>query len=162
MEADYKILEEDYVNAMKLYSKITPKIAAGIGAVIVVLVIAAIFGGAAIKGGVAGGLIGGGVVLLLSRFIVNPLLTRRNYRNYKSIHENIHIRLKDEGIEFSTVDGEGILRWDKILKWRQNESLILIYPMPRLYHIVPKSIKEAGFDLGTLVHSLESKVGHET
>ena len=166
MATEYKISEVDYVRAMKLFSIITPKIAAMYAAAIAVLGVAAVFGPPVLKGGAIGGLIGGGVVIILGRLIVNPFLARRHYRKYKAIQEPIYIQLKDDGIEFSTADGKGLLRWEKIFKWRQNEDYVLIYPMPRLYHIVlkivPKTIKESGFDLLALTKTLEARVRNET
>ena len=162
MATEYKISEIDYVRAMKLFSKITPKIAAIYAAAIAVLSAAAVFAPPVVKDGAIGGLIGGAVVIILGRLIVNPILSRRHYRKYKAIQEPIHIQLKDDGVEFSTADGKVLLRWEKILKWRQNEGYILIYPMPRLYHIVPKTIKASGFDLLALTKTLEARVGKKT
>lgn len=162
METTYKISEQDYLRAMKLFSKITPKVATIYGVAVVALGLVAIFGTAAIKGGAIGGLIGGGAVVVLGRLIINPYLARRHYRKYKAIHEPINIKLKEEGVELSTPDGGGLVRWEKILKWRQNEDYLLVYPMPRMYHIIPKSISESGFELPALIEALQEKVGNET
>jgi hypothetical protein len=162
METTYKISEDDYVGAMKLFSKITPKVAAVYGAVILMLGLVAILGSGAVKGGAIGGLIGGGVVIVVGRLIVNPILARRHYKKYKAIQEPINIKLKDDGIELSTPDGGGLIRWEKIFKWRQNEEYLLVYPMPRLYHIIPKSIGKSGFDVSGLIGALREKVGNET
>lgn len=162
METTYIISEHDYVRAMKLFSKITPKLAAIFGASVLVLGILAVFGPPIIKGGAIGGLIGGGVVFILGRFIVNPILARRHYRKYKAIQEPINIKLKEDGIELSNSDGGGLVRWEKIFKWRQNEEYLLIYPMPRMYHIIPKSISKTGFELPALIQALQEKIGNET
>ena len=162
MEATYKISEEDYVRAMKLSSKISPRIKAIYAVAVLALVFVAAFGSTAVIGGVAGGLIGGGAVAVLARLLVNNFLARRHYKKYKAIHEPINIRLQEEGIELSTSDGRVLVRWEKIVKWRQNEAYFLVYPMPRLYHIIPKSISDSGFDLSALVTALRDKVGKET
>ena len=162
METTYKISEQDYVSAAKLFNKITPKIAAIYGAVILLVGLVRILGSAAIKGGAIGGLVGGGVVIVLGRVIVTPFLARRYYRKYKAMHEPINIKLKEEGIELSTADGCGLVRWETILKWRQNEDYLLVYPMPKMYYIIPKSISESGFELPALIHALREKVGNET
>lgn len=162
METTYKISEHDYVRAMKLFGKIMPKVAAIYGAAVLVLGLVAVFGSAAIKGGAIGGLAGGAVVIVLGRFIVNPILARRHYRKYKAIQEPINIKLNEDGIELSTPDGGGLVRWDKIFKWRQDEEYLLIYPMPRMYHIIPKSISKSGFELPVLIQALQEKVGNET
>lgn len=162
METTYKISEQDYLRAMKLCSKITAKRATLYGTIIAVFVLVAIFGNTIIQSGAIGGLIGGGVVIVISRLIINPLLARRHYRKYKAIHEPITINLKEEGIKFSTADSSSLFRWEKILKWRQNEEYLLVYPMPRLYYIIPKSIRESGFELSKLIQMLQEKVGNET
>ena len=107
-------------------------------------------------------MIGGGVVFVFGRFLVNPILARRHYRKYKAIQEPINIKLNEDGIELSNPDGGGLVRWEKIFKWRQNEEYLLIYPMPRMYHIIPKSISKAGFELTALIQALQEKVGNET
>jgi hypothetical protein len=45
--------------------------------------------------------------------------------------------------------------------WRQNNQFILVYRMPILFHIVPKSIAREGFDIPLLVQRLAEHVGPE-
>ncbi|WP_163832217.1 YcxB family protein [Spartinivicinus ruber] len=161
MNTEYSITEDDYVRAMKLFSKITTKAAVIYLIIIGVAVIAAIFGSPVIKGSAIGGLVGGGSVAIVMRFLINPILSRRDYRKYKAIQEPIKIHLLNEGVQFSASDGEGIVRWEQVHKWRQNDDYLLIYPMPGLYHIIPKSIAESGFDLSGLITTLHEKVGNE-
>ena len=155
MDAEYTISEDDYVNAMKLYSRFTPRLALIYGIGFLVLLLFAVFGSPTLKSG-------GGIVTVLGRFLISPILARRHYKKYKAIHLPIHIGLKDEGVGFSTSDGGGVVRWENIYKWRQNDRYLLIYPMPRLYHIIPKSIESSGFDISALVAMLQAKVGKET
>ena len=162
MEATYTISERDYVRAMKLFSKITPKVASIYAISIVALALTAFFGSPVLGAGAIGGLIGGLVVVVLGRLIASPLRAKRHYRKYKAIHEPITIQLKAEGVGFATADGSGVIKWEKIFKWRQNDNYLLIYPMPRLYHIVPKAIANSGFNLSSLIEILQSKVGKET
>jgi hypothetical protein len=49
-----------------------------------------------------------------------------------------------------------------MLEWRQNDDYVLVYLMPRMYHIIPKSIEESRFDLKSLIAALGKKVGNET
>jgi hypothetical protein len=46
-----------------------------------------------------------------------------------------------------------------VVRWRQNERFILIYPMPAMFYIVPKAIAGNGFDVSLLVQRLTSQVG---
>lgn len=162
MEANYVISEDDYVGAMKLFAKPTPKAALFYGLGAVALAFGAVFGPPIIKAGAIGGLAGGGVVALLGRFIVSPFLSRRHYRKYKAIQEPVRMRLREDGVEFSNADATGVVKWEKVFRWRQNKDYILIYPMPRMYHIVPKSIEHQGAQLGPLLEALKSNVGNET
>jgi len=162
MESTYTITEHDYVRAMKLFSRVTLKMAGIYAIAIVCFFMAIIFGSPVIASGAIGGLIGGFVVIVIGRLVINPLMAKRHYNKYKAIQEPITVRLMDEGVVFSTTDGSGMIKWENIYKWRQNDSYLLIYPMPRLYHIIPKSISESGFDLSRLVETLQAKVGHET
>ena len=162
MQATYTISERDYVRAMKLFSKITPKVA-GIYAIAVIgLASATFFGPPVIRDGAIGGLIGGLVVVVFGRLLISPLLAKRHYRKYKAIQEPITIQLTEEGVGFTTADGGGVVKWDKVFKWRQNDNYVLIYPMPRLFHIIPKTKIDSGFNLSSLIENLHSQVGKET
>lgn len=108
---------------------------------------------------VAGGLGGGVVCAVMIKFFIGPFMARRHYRQYKAIHDEFTLRLLDEGVQFISSSGESILRWDSVLKWRQDSDYVLIFPMPRLYHIVPKSVAANGFDLEGLIERLRTQVG---
>lgn len=162
MHAKYVISEDDYVRAMKLFSKITPKVALFYCLGIAVLLSIAVFGSPVIRGGIIGGLIAGGGVYLICRLVVNPLLARRHYRKYKAIHEPVEMRLRQDGIEFANSDASGVVRWNTIFRWRQNRDYILVYPMPRMYHVIPKSVKDRGTELQPLIDALRRNVGKET
>ena len=94
-------------------------------------------------------------------FIRVPSQARRHYRQYKAIQELITAELTDAGIRFSNSDGDGVLPWSKLLQWRQNDRFVLIYGMPILYYIVPKSIERQGFDVPLLIRRLAEHVGPE-
>ncbi|MBU59708.1 MAG: hypothetical protein CL543_12580 [Alcanivorax sp.] len=70
------------------------------------------------------------------------------------MHQEFTVELREEGVSFSSRDGEGLLRWDAIHKWRQNDRYVIIFSMPRLYYVVPKSISESGFNIPALVAAL--------
>lgn len=162
MEASFTISDHDYLEAMKLFQKITPKIAGLYAIAVAILALTALLDPHVLKAGAWGGLTGGVFVVLPGRNVLNPLQAERHYKNYKEIQEPVTIQLKDEGIRFSTADSGGLIRWERIFKWRQNENYLLIYPMPQLYHIIPKSITDSGFDISSLITLLQSEVGKET
>jgi hypothetical protein len=159
MNAKFRISEGDYVNALKLYERLTPKMIAFYLLVAGALVLIAMFGSTLFRSGAIGGLIGGGVVAIFGRYLVAPMLARRHYRKYKAIHDEFIIGLSDDGVCIESSNAKGILPWGDILKWRENEGFLLLYLMPRLYHIVPKSIAQQGFDIALLVNGLNKNVG---
>lgn len=159
MKATYRISEQDYVDAMKLFAKLTPRIVIIYSLAVLSLATIAVFGSFALRGAAIGGLIGGISVSLIGRYVVSPFLARRHYRKYKAIHEEFEIELVDDGVRFENQNGNSIVTWDKVHKWRQNEVFVLIYPMPRLFYIVPKSLVSQRFDIGALTDKLQQHVG---
>ncbi len=71
----------------------------------------------------------------------------------------VRIRLENEGIRFFEKDGELLLRWEQIKKWKQNEHCVLVYRFPTFPLIISKSIADSGFDFPFLLETLCSKVG---
>jgi YcxB-like protein len=162
MEIEFKITQDDYVSAMKLYSKRTPIITGIYSAIVIVLCLIIVIGTPDLRVSAIGGLFGGSIVIMLMYFVITPLFARRHYQKYKAIQEPMFVQLMDDGVEFSNADGGGLVRWEKILKWRQNDEYVLLYLMPRLYHIIPKTVKNLGFDFTSLTKKLESTVGKES
>jgi hypothetical protein len=85
-------------------------------------------------------LIGGFVGYMFVKKIYAPYQTRKQYRSYKAIQESTSIELEGSSICFSSSSGQSKLKVDDLIKWRENEEFLLIYPAPCLYHIIPKRI----------------------
>jgi hypothetical protein len=166
MKAQYRITEDDYANASRFHAwrrfiarPSTAQLAYG-GILVALLgicmwalpAIAPVF---AVTGATLA------IMIAFGLFVRIPSRARRLYRQYKSIQEPITAELTDAGIKFSAPDGESNLPWSKILRWRQNDQFILIYPMPILFYILPKSIAQEGFDVPLLVQRLAEHVGPE-
>lgn len=147
------------MGAMKLFAELTPRSMFIYLASAIALAALAIFGTPVLRAGATGGLIGGLLVALVGRYVVSPILARKHYRKYKAIHDEFAVELVEDGVRFTSPDSDGKITWAKVLKWRQNEKYLLIYPMPRLFHIVPKSVAAQGFDLQALANELVRHVG---
>jgi Na+/melibiose symporter-like transporter len=101
------------------------------------------------------------ILVAAGLFLLTPIRARRHYRRYKAMQEPMAAELTETGVKFSNGDGEAILSWSKVFQWRQNDQFVLIYGMPILYHVVPKSIEREGFDIPLLVQRLAEHVGPE-
>ena len=161
MEVEFRISEADYVNASRLYWRLRPGLVLRLALIAVIIVLGSLLMPSLLQSAVLGGLIGAAVAIVLGRSLFGPWQARRHYRKYPAMHEPFRIALKEEGVELSTPDADGLVKWDKILKWRQNDDYLLLFPMPRLFYIIPKSISEHGFDFARLETQLQSKVGKE-
>ena len=162
MKATYRITESDYVNAMKLCANYSPRLLVILSIIILSLLLLLVFGPPFVKIIAISGLVGGFCGFTIQRYIYIPIISRRHYRKYKLIHEEFMIELLDDGIQSSSPNGNGKITWDKMLKWRHNEKYILVYPMPRLFYVVPKSIELSGFDVPLLISRLTQHVGKST
>jgi len=160
MIAKFRISEDDYAAAMKTFARMTRARWALLAGLAVLVVVGALLSGPAMWPIALGGL-GGGVGVILIALIVAPVMARRHYRKYKAMHSEFGAELLDNGLRLSSPHGEGTIVWENILKWRQNDRFVLIYPMPRIFHILPKSVAEQGFDLQGLIAQLKQRVGPE-
>jgi hypothetical protein len=95
-------------------------------------------------------------------YILVPYSARRMYRQYKAIQEPLAYELSEDGLLITSVEGEMTLLWRMILRWRQNDQFVLIYKMPLLFYVVPKSLAQQGFDIPLLVQRLAERVGKES
>lgn len=166
MEAEFQITEKDYVAAGLLNGEMTRKskyIHYAIDAVLVLLGIVAFYADKIIwAGGLIGAAIGGNLFPYALRGLYAPWYLKRHYRKYKVVKKPISILLLDEGVKFTTSNGEGLLKWEDMHHWRENSSLILIYLAPRIYHMIPKRIEELGFSITKLRNELIENVGIAT
>jgi hypothetical protein len=159
MSAEFTISEDDYARAVQLGSPLAPWRIGLLVLMGLVLIACAIWGPSPVREASMGGLLVLLAVVAGSRLFLVRYMARKSYRSYKAIQMPVHAELTADGLALRSSDGEGVLRWDKVLKWRQDDKLVLIYLAPRLFHIVPKSIASQGFDLQGLLHALQTKVG---
>jgi hypothetical protein len=158
IKAKYTISKQVYLDSQKLYVKISSKAAKGL---ILFAVIVAMMGfwWVPSRAILLGGLIGGGISGAFFYYVVLPRQARHYYQKYKAIQEEFEIELFEEGLNLSSRNGSWLVRWDQAIKWREDAQFVLIYPMPRLYHIVPKQIASQGFDIELLRSKLTTHLG---
>lgn len=159
MQVEFRLSEDDYVRAVRFGSplarwRVVVLTVMGLG-----LLGGAIFGSSVVRLSAMAGLVSFVAVVAGSRLFLQGFLARRTYRNYKAAQAATRVELKAEGLAMETNDAQGLLRWDNVLQWRQDDRFVLIYLAPRLFHVVPKSIAAKGFDLDGLLQALKDKVG---
>lgn len=74
-------------------------------------------------------------VLYFGIFI--PWRAKKLYREYTAIQEPVTVNVSDEGLEFISERGQGVLPWIDIRKTKSNKTLILIYPNSSIFHVIP-------------------------
>ncbi|CAB5081493.1 hypothetical protein D3OALGB2SA_643 [Olavius algarvensis associated proteobacterium Delta 3] len=159
MEFQYNIRETDYVNSNILSAIASKKqliwlFAGGFG-----LLLLGVFGQGAIKGMGFGGLVCGILGYFITLYVYTPWQAKRQYKNYKLIQAPLKIELVDDGFKISAEHGQTHVKWESLVKWRENDNYILIYFAPKLYYLIPKRIDKSGFNVNRLRQSLKEKIG---
>jgi hypothetical protein len=159
MIARFRISEDDYAAAMKLFVRLARTRRVLLIAIVAVLALGALLGGRTLWPVVLVGFVGVGIIVM--PIALAPTVARRHYRQYKGMQEAFGAELLDHGLRIESLHGEGTIVWENILQWRQNDRFVLVYVMPRLFHVLPKSVVEQGFDMPALIERLGRQVGPE-
>ncbi|MBH1965850.1 MAG: YcxB family protein [Comamonadaceae bacterium] len=159
VQARFRLTERDYVKAGALYARPTRRVWFFLVLLLVLAMVCLLLGSPRLRVAAMGGMLAGLLVGLGMHFVISPWLLRRHYRRYKAIQEEQVVSLHDDYVRFSSPDGESRLAWNKVLKWRHNADYVLIYPMPRLFYVVPTVVAGQGFDVDRLKAVLNQKVG---
>lgn len=105
------------------------------------------------------GLIGGTLGYFVTIHLICPWQARKNYRNYKAIQRPLKLELTGDGFTIKAENGTSAVKWDLLLKWRENRDVIIVYFAPKLYYLIPKRISDVGFDIEIFRQSLQEKLG---
>jgi len=162
MNTKYTITENDYIQASKLHLRLTKKrLFANIFSVVFILVL--IFSGNEIISRFATiAFLGATTAIIFLRYVLHPIMARRNYRNYPAIKQEFEIELEESGIKISTQTSQSQIMWKNIIKWREGEKYILVYLMPSMFNVIPKSLESSGFEISKLKEYLQENVGNAT
>ncbi|WP_399696639.1 YcxB family protein [Xenophilus sp.] len=159
MSHSFLITEDDYLAAMQLHARPRGWQWAFIAALALLCVLALLFMRSPWREAGLGGLIGLAAMMLLTRFVIGPLVWRRHYRRYPAIRQPMEIELLDTGLRLQSPSGESRLAWEQMVKWRENDRLVLVYVSPVLFHLLPRHALPAGFDVQALRDALAKHLG---
>jgi hypothetical protein len=100
------------------------------------------------------------LVLWLLVFI--PWQAKKNYRQYKALSEPVSVEVQDEGLFFKRENGEGLVPWSHIIKWRQSNTLLLLYPASNVFHLVPSHFFSTPENFSAFKEILREHIGNAT
>jgi hypothetical protein len=92
--------------------------------------------------------------------VVVPFRSRRTFRQYKALSEPVSIEKRADGLYFKRQHGEGLLPWSHIVKWRRNETLVLLYPANNVFHMVPGHFFPSESDFEAFKALVQEHVGY--
>lgn len=160
MTIRYLVSEDEYVRANLLFGRPTRRRQIWLASAAALLVFVMLFAASDLQRlGAVGALAGGALGYWLLRYVHAPWQTRRQYRAYPAAHQPIDVNLEAEGLRVVDADSSCLLRWDRLVGWREDREFVLLYQNPRLYHIVPKRLEPVGLDLHGMLETLRSRLG---
>ena len=159
MDIQYNITEKDYIESVKLAAVATKKQFQLLGIVGFGLLLLALFGPQGFKGIGYIALIGGVVGYLLTLHVISPWQAKISYRSYKIIQDTIKLTIEEEGYTLESINGTNEMKWGDLLKWREDEHVVLVYYTPKIFHMVPKRVADLGFDMERFRNLLQEKLG---
>ena len=147
-----QISEKDFISSQFLYMRPRP-IFAAIGVLILCLSFWALWAGGSI-------FLLGSLVALVSWFLYIPFKSKRTYRQYKAMSEPVQMEVRDDGLFFKRENGEGLVPWAHIVKWRCNSRIILLYPTNSLFYMVPSSFFNNVESYQSFQQLLKTRIGN--
>ena len=159
-EISYRISEDDYVAAQRLYRRKCAKLHKLGMLVLVVIGLAMVLLGWRWHQWwlVAVGVIYAGIPWWWFE-LVGVRLVRRNYQRYPAIQDPQCLSVSDEAVRITTSVGESRLPWSKITQWTEDERMLQIYLQPKLFFLIPLHADPQGTVLAALRAKLQAEVG---
>lgn len=105
----------------------------------------------------------GVAVYLVGSFLLYvPWRARRNFRQYAALSESVSVEVHPDGLRFTRKNGEGLLPWSEIRKWRRNQRLLLLYPASNIFHLLPSHFFASSEAYIEFINETEKRVGPAT
>ena len=155
MRAQGQRTERDYVAAQFLHMRPRP-----IFAIIAVVPIGLVLWAMATTTSV--GLYVSAIFLIALFTLFLPWRHRRIFREYKALSEPFTMVVSEDGLNFESEQGSGLVPWSHIVKWRFNKSLVLLYPARNVYYLVPRHCFAAQSEFEEFTRRVRERVGTPT
>jgi hypothetical protein len=92
-------------------------------------------------------------------FVVFPIRARLTFRQYKALQESFTVEVRDTGLFFKRANGEALMPWSHVHRWKYNEQLALIYPAITTYHLLPASFFPTRAVFDAFIEMLRKRIG---
>jgi len=85
--------------------------------------------------------------LAFMAFVWAPKRVRQSYRQRKDFQHEISMLITSAGIETRTEQGHVVKPWSDYLKWKEGNSIFLLYLSDHLFQMIPKHFFAANEDI---------------
>jgi hypothetical protein len=145
----------DYMAAQRLHLKPRPMFAI-VGAILVLVALGTMFLAPSWELGIA-------LAVLAGMFFVHlPLKARRTFKQFKALSEPMAIEIREAGLFFKSTNGEGLVPWSHITRWRRSNTMMLLYPASGFFYMVPSSFFSDQAEFSEFATVVEAKLGRAT
>jgi len=91
-----------------------------------------------------------GVFMMLALSVVMPWLLRRQFKNRPDQNMDLEWRISAERIETRSLQGSGKIMWSAFAKVVHTPQGFLFYPVPQIFHWLPRHGFASGADFDRL------------
>lgn len=98
-------------------------------------------------------------ILFATVGIAVPWHAKRSFRVYEAMSEPFSVDVRPEGLFFKRTDGESLLPWGHVLKWRRNRKVLTLYPTTNIFHVIPARLFADAQAYEAFAELLEKRVG---
>jgi YcxB-like protein len=154
MLAEGSIKERDYIMAQFLHIRPRPVFTV-IGTLLLAVLTWAVFMGFSsllLFGAIA--------YLIVFFFVYTPWWARKTFLQYKALSESVSMQVRSDGLFFKRQNGEELVPWSYIVKWRNNKKLLLLYPANNVFYIVPNHFFAKQEDYITFIDTVKGYLGN--
>jgi ABC-type bacteriocin/lantibiotic exporter with double-glycine peptidase domain len=97
-------------------------------------------------------------LILVMNYGVVYYRVKKEFLQHKLIQQGYTFEFDAQGCRLETISGFAKYDWQDLLKWASNSKFIIIYPAPRMFHIIPKRLNSDEFDIQLLESYLMKQV----
>ncbi|AOY98262.1 hypothetical protein BKK81_02350 [Cupriavidus sp. USMAHM13] len=159
-ELHYRVSEDDFVAVRRVLA--WPQAWVRLLALVIYPIAGAVFAGVAWSRGELvwmAGALAYAVSPWVLRYAVATPLSRRCYRRSPTLGMAATMRVDDDGVALASACGRMRLQWADIVRWYQDERLLLLFIQPSYCFVIPKRADADGHVLPRLCGLLRQHLG---